>query len=101
MLTPARAATSPRRRPGTRRCPAWGRPAAAGESLARREVRNSRTSAFTSALLSTAFDATGVRRRLGCLAGTPHERDFFAPASGDCISVHTTCERKQMTLTAE
>src|SRR5215217_7800701 len=42
MLTPARAATSLRRSPGTRRLVPAGRLAWAGVSLARRETRNSR-----------------------------------------------------------
>jgi integrase len=45
MLTPARAATSARRRPGTRRPPTSGRPARWGVILARRDIKNSRTSA--------------------------------------------------------
>src|SRR3954447_6146889 len=48
MLTPANAATSPRRRPGTRRCPTSGRPTSDGVSLALRLVRNSCTSALLS-----------------------------------------------------
>lgn len=43
-LTPARAATSPRRSPGTRRMPTSSRPARCGVILARREIRNSRIS---------------------------------------------------------
>jgi hypothetical protein len=40
----ARAATSLRRSPGTRRCPTSDSPACCGVILARRDVRNSRTS---------------------------------------------------------
>src|SRR3954453_10054583 len=46
----ARAATSLLRRPGTRRRLPEGRPACSGGILARREVRNSRTSAWLSTL---------------------------------------------------
>src|SRR4051794_19224877 len=66
MLTPASTATSPRRNPGTRRAPASGSPAWAGLILARRETRNSRTSARLS------MTVTLVTRRPAreCPAGT-------------------------------
>src|SRR5438105_2333068 len=70
MLTPASVATSARLRPGTRRCPTSGRPTSAGDSLARREIRNSRTSArlsMTSTLraAATAWDALAVHLSSG------------------------------------
>src|SRR2546423_8365150 len=72
MLTPASAATSVRRSPGTRRLVPAGRPARSGVILARRETRNSRTSVR----LSTASTVRPAPRRWGALpvhlpAGTP------------------------------
>src|SRR3954466_14798352 len=63
-------ATSPRRSPGTRRCPMSGRPACCGVILARRESRNSRTSvrlstSTTLRLAVTAWDALAVHVSTG------------------------------------
>src|SRR5829696_4287207 len=70
MLTPARVATSPRRSPGTRRLPVVGSPACWGLILARREIRNSRTSArlstsSTVGVVSTDWGALSVRLSSG------------------------------------
>jgi hypothetical protein len=95
MLTTARAATSPRRSPGTFRTPASGTPTCCGVSLARREMRNSRTSAR----LSTATTVRPFPRGWDPLAvhlspGTP----IRSPAGHDYGVRHT---RTQSTLTFE
>jgi hypothetical protein len=74
MLTPASAATSPRRKPGTRRLPTSGRPACCGVSLALREMRNSRTSAR----LSIPMTVPTRLGRLRCPGSTPFDRDSLS-----------------------
>ena len=75
-LTPAKAATSARRSPGTLRAPMWGIPACCEVILARREIKNSRTSAR----LSTPSTLRRTARRLGCLIGTRLDKDSPAAA---------------------
>src|SRR5438309_2159406 len=94
MLTPASAATSVRRSPGTRRVVPAGRPARSGVILARRETRNSRTSVR----LSTASTVRLGARRWGALpvhlsAGTPHR--IVRPGQfviGSFFASDNTCE---------
>src|SRR6478609_8339121 len=62
MLTPARTATSSRRRPGTRRLAPWvGSPTSCGVRRARRVARNSRTSSR----LSTPLTLRPLRQVVG------------------------------------
>jgi hypothetical protein len=81
MITPASAATSPRRKPGTRRAPTSGRPACWGVILARREMRNSRTSARLSMPMTVRLRPT----RLGCPINTPFNRDFLRAYGADSL----------------
>src|SRR6476469_8148088 len=83
MLMPASTATSARRSPGTRRAPTSGSPASAGVIFARRETRNSRTSAR----LSTVADGTCIRRAVGCPVGTPSERAFLRRPTWSALMV--------------
>src|SRR4051812_27765905 len=87
MLTPASAATSLRRNPGTRRRPWLARPACSGVTLARRETRNSRTSAR----LSTPLTVRRAPARRDSLSVHPSTEAFW-PASGAAFlhGMHTT-----------
>src|SRR4051794_20516049 len=63
---PARSATSSRRRPFTlRRVPPTGRPASAGETRSRRELRNSRTAVLAASLSSMPPRVRAARTRRG------------------------------------
>ena len=89
MLTPASAATSPRRSPGTRRRPWLDRPACSGVTLARRETRNSRTSAR----LSTPLTVRRAAARWDALSVHPQAGSFPPAPSAAFLAVVTTAIR--------